>query len=140
MKTAVPTILFLFILQITPCLGANPMNAPLSTLPSKKPTKNYETSPVKLLMSGMIGFYSSFISPADGARSPSYPTGSAYGKQVVEKYGFFPGFFLIADRLLHESDVNLGPLIRVYGKDRYFDPVENNTYWWDEDVLANGIK
>ena len=139
MKTIISTILLLFSLHITFCFAANPMNAPPSTLPSKKPVKRYETSPVKILMSGMIGFYSSYISPADGARSPSYPTGSAYGKQVVKKYGFFPGFFLIADRLLHESDVNLGPVITIYGRDRYYDPVEYNTYWWDEDVLTDTI-
>lgn len=42
---------------------------------------------------------------------------------------------LIADRLLHEADVPQGPIIMVYNKRRYYDPVRYNTYWWDHAVL-----
>ncbi len=122
-------------IQGTCCFAGDRMNSPFPKQPSTLQPETYQTSTVKLLMTGAIQFYSTVISPADGPRSPSYPTGSAYGIQAVNQYGFFPGFFLIADRLLHESDVNLGPTLTVYGKNRYYDPVANNTYWWDEAVL-----
>ncbi len=91
----------------------------------------YETSVVKFVWNGLIGFYSNVISPADGARSPSYPTGSAYGRQVIQTHGFFLGVILTADRLLHESGKPLGPTLKIFGKHRYYDPPENNTFWWN---------
>ena len=51
----------------------------------------YETSSVKLVWVGLMNVYARVISPADGPRSPSYPTGSAYGKQAIRTYGFFLG-------------------------------------------------
>ncbi len=78
-----------------------------------------------------IQLYSKVISPADGPRSPSYPTSTAYGKEAIRSHGFFVGVLLIADRLIHESDVYNGPRIMHYGVSRYYDPVKYNTYWWD---------
>jgi len=111
------------------------MRSPLPAGQSPAGHASYQTSTLKLVLTGMINFYSKVISPADGPRSPSYPTGSAYGRQAIEKYGFFPGVFLIGDRLMHEADRPLGPTITVYGRQRYYDPVIFNTYWWDESVL-----
>ena len=90
----------------------------------------YETSSVKLVWVGLMNVYARVISPADGPRSPSYPTGSAYGKQAIRTYGFFLGVLLTADRLLHEADKPQGPIIKIYGKQRFYDPLEHNTYWW----------
>ncbi len=90
-----------------------------------------QSSTAKLVGKGLIHFYSTVISPADGPRSPSYPTGSAYGKQAIEKHGIILGVILTADRLIHESDVHLGAVTEIYGVKRYYDPVENNTFWWD---------
>ena len=95
-------------------------------------TPEYETSTIKFVGIGAIRFFSTFISPVDGPRSPSYPTGSAYGREAIQKKGFFTGIILTADRLLHESDVHLGPKIVIHGKTRYYDKVENNTFWWDQ--------
>lgn len=81
-----------------------------------------------------ILLYSKLISPADGPRSPSYPTGTAYARDAVKKHGFLLGTILTADRLIHEADIYRGPRITRYGVSRYYDPVEYNTYWWDETV------
>ena len=99
----------------------------------KKPpsTPYYQTSTVKLALKKMIALYAGIISPIDGPRSPSYPTGTMYGKQAIEKHGFFMGFLLTADRLIHESDIPIGPEVNLYGTWRYYDPVESNTFWWD---------
>lgn len=114
--------------------NADLMRSPFS--PQKRPGKRdvYETSTPKLIAKGAILFYSKLISPADGPRSPSYPTGSAYGLRAVNRYGFLTGVILTADRLIHESDLPLGPVINVYGTRRFYDPIQHNTFWWDESV------
>ena len=114
-------------------LAGNKMKAPFSES-IKRPVSVqnfYTTSATQLIWKGLITFYSKIISPADGARSPSYPTGSMYGKMAVKKHGFFLGIILTADRLLHESDLPLTPTITVYQKNRFNDPLEFNTFWWD---------
>ncbi len=110
------------------------MKAPDIQQQIKSTKPHFQTSTVKLVLKGTIGFYSNIISPADGPRSPSYPTGTAYGKQAIEKHGFIKGIVLIADRLIHESDVALGPKIILYGTTRYYDPIENNTFWWESNT------
>ena len=107
------------------------MKGPSAKLSVATQSPYYQTSTVKFVWKSAIHFYSSTISPADGPRSPSYPTSTAYAKQAIEKYGFFTGLILTADRLIHESDVHLGPKIIFHGHRRYYDPIEANTYWWD---------
>ena len=125
--------LMLFILSPRPLWAANGMKGPFAAK-KKNQTPYYQTSTVKLVAKGAITFFSKWISPADGPRSPSYPTGTAYGRQALEKHGFFMGILLIGDRLFHESDIHLGPRVDLYGKTRYFDPVESNTFWWDQET------
>lgn len=116
-------------------LAFDKMRAPDVTKPKYIGYSSDHTSVVKLVLTGGIRFYASVISPADGPRSPSYPTGTAYGIEAINTYGFFPGIILISDRLLHETDRNLGPSITLFGTERYFDPPAYNTYWWDPSVL-----
>ena len=84
----------------------------------------------QVVFGSMVQFYSNWISPLDGPRSPSYPTGSAYGLKAIQQEGFFIGILLIGDRLLHEADKHQGPIFNIYGKNRYYDPLENNIFWW----------
>ena len=82
---------------------------------------------------GAIGFFQGYISPVDGDRCPCYPTCSQYGLEAVKKHGALIGLVMTFDRLIHESDENRqAPLVKVYGSYRYFDPVENNDFWWDK--------
>jgi len=129
-----PLIIFLFFISYSHAFGGeiDRFRAPEFQRIIPKVTPEHETSTLKLVGIGAIGFFSTFISPVDGPRSPSYPTGSAYGREAIQKKGFFTGIILTADRLLHESDVHLGPKIEIHGKTRYFDKVENNTFWWDQ--------
>ena len=78
-----------------------------------------------------VRFFQTLISPADGPRSPSYPTGSAYGMQVLAEDGLFFGILMIGDRLFHEADRPLGPIVHIYGRDRFYDPPAYNRYWRD---------
>ena len=100
----------------------------------KNPEQNYsmknESSFTKLIFGSLVKFYSKVISPLDGPRSPSYPTGSAYGLKAIQQEGAFLGILLIGDRLFHEADKNQGSYITIYGTKRYYDPIENNIFWW----------
>ena len=71
------------------------------------------------------------ISPVDGARCTMYPTCSAYSLDAFRRHGTIKGLILTADRLLHEADEHdFAPVIIKHGVYRYYDPVENNDFWW----------
>ncbi len=79
----------------------------------------------------LIRFFQIYISPVDGDRCPSYPTCSQYAVEAIRKHGAVAGLVMTFDRLIHESDeVHRVPQIRVYDSYRYYDPVENNDFWW----------
>lgn len=84
------------------------------------------------LLAGALHIFISTISEVDGERCPMYPTCSSYALQAVRKHGPVIGFFMTADRLIHESDeMNQAPLIRSGETTRFFDPVEANDFWWN---------
>jgi hypothetical protein len=71
------------------------------------------------------------ISAVDGDRCPSEPTCSSYSLKAFRKHGFFIGWAMTVDRLIHEADEGrMSPLVRRDGEFKIFDPVENNDYWW----------
>jgi uncharacterized protein len=79
-----------------------------------------------------LKIYQKYISPVDGDRCPSYPSCSRYAQEVIQKNGVFIGFVMTFDRLLHEAgEIKQAPLIRVNESYRYYDPVENNDFWWN---------
>lgn len=78
-----------------------------------------------------VNIFRNYISPVDGDRCLMYPTCSAYSIQAIEKHGFFLGYLMTVDRLIHENnEMDTADLIKVYGMLRYHDPVENNDFWW----------
>ena len=78
-----------------------------------------------------IKFFRNVISPVDGDRCPMYPTCSEYGILALREHGPFLGFVMIADRLIHERDeIRYAPEIKVGNRWRYYDPLENNDFWW----------
>jgi len=123
-------ILFLWLTLPGQPMARDKMKGPFSG-PGKAPlTENRPVSTLKWAGKGAIRLFSKYISPADGPRSPSYPTSTAYGRDAIETHGFLVGILLIADRLLHEADIHKGQKIVLHGTSRYYDPVENNTFWW----------
>jgi len=127
-------ILLCLLSGVSVLMAENKMKAPfVSKKQNSVSSRNYYvTDASQWVWGGLMSFYSDVISPADGARSPSYPTGSMYGRIAIKKYGFFLGIILTADRLLHESDLPLTPLISIYHKRRFYDPLEFNTFWWED--------
>jgi len=61
-----------------------------------------------------------------------YPSCSEYSRQALEKYGFFMGAMIAADRLMRcgRDEMKSAPLILINGKYKYYDPLERNTSWW----------
>jgi uncharacterized protein len=71
-----------------------------------------------------------YISAVDGDRCPSIPTCSAYSAEVFKRYGFFKGWIMTVDRLIHEADEGgYSPLVYRDGKIRILDPPESNDIW-----------
>ncbi len=82
---------------------------------------------------GLIGIFRGYISPVDGDRCPMYPTCSQYSLDAIRKHGVAMGMVMTFDRLMHESDeIRRAPMVKVYDSYRYYDPVENNDFWWNK--------
>ena len=61
-----------------------------------------------------------------------YPSCSKYSLLCFEKHGFFVGWVMTCDRLLHEADeMRQARVIYINGvEERFHDPLENNDFWW----------
>ena len=81
----------------------------------------------------LISFYSKYISAVDGNRCPSVPSCGAYSAQAFKKHGFFIGWMMTVDRLIHEGkeETKVSPIVFSEGRWKIYDPVENNDFWWD---------
>ena len=91
---------------------------------------NNQFNPIRSL----VKLYRNYISPIDGKECPMYPSCSKYSLQCFEKHGLFMGWVMTCDRLLHEADeMRNAPLIYVNGAERFYDPLENNNFWWHND-------
>ena len=103
----------------------------LEALPGPRAEEQEPTSLGKRVAAGIIGFFGKYISPVDGDRCPSYPTCSQYSLEAIRKHGLLMGWVMTFDGLIHESDeTHIAPWVRVNDSYRYFDPVENNDFWW----------
>jgi hypothetical protein len=80
----------------------------------------------------LLSLYKNHISPVNGDSCPSYPSCSLYAEQAMKKHGFFMGWIMTVDRLIHEGkeETAVSPYINFDGEKLIFDPVENNDFWW----------
>ncbi|HSR12976.1 MAG TPA: membrane protein insertion efficiency factor YidD [Thermodesulfobacteriota bacterium] len=99
--------------------------------PTVSPAGGFKGSAAQRGAEGLVGIFQNYISPVDGDRCPSYPTCSQYARQAIRKHGALVGVAMTVDRLIHETDeIHRAPLIKVHQSHRYYDPVENNDFWW----------
>ncbi len=78
-----------------------------------------------------VSFFRNYISPVDSDRCKSLPSCSSYSILAFKKHGFFVGWLMTVDRLIHEGDEGLvSPSVYHKGRLRVLDPVDNNDYWW----------
>jgi hypothetical protein len=99
--------------------------------PESEAVSNQEKSGFNL-GTAIVSIFRDHISAVDGDRCPSIPTCSSYGVQAFEKHGFFKGWMMTVDRLMHEGKEEhaVSPLIFSDGKWKIYDPLENNNFWW----------
>ncbi len=88
-------------------------------------------------MTVLIDFYRGPLNHCSAVRygeCPMYPSCSEYSRQAFQKYGVFVGTMIAADRLMRcgRDELKSAPLIFVDGKMKYYDPLEQNTSWWDK--------
>lgn len=87
------------------------------------------------LGASLASLYRDHISSVDGDRCPSYPSCSSYSVEAFKKHGFFIGWMMTVDRLIHEGkeEQEVSPLVYDGGRWKIYDPVENNDFWWYPD-------
>lgn len=134
MRTALLLLVFLFFLAIPAAAKADTL-APWEFNSGAKKAGTAEgqnMSPGAKLLTLGLQFYRETISYVDGERCKMYPSCSAYAVEAVRKHGFFTGYVMTADRLIHESnEMDNAPKITLKnGKERYYDPVDANDFWW----------
>jgi hypothetical protein len=126
-------ILMVFAGLSVPCYGGNNDSFIPWNFNNPVPEEKVITSPSfpgYLFIQG-IEIFSKYISPVDGDRCPMYPTCATYGLQAIKKHGFFIGFMMTTGRLIHETnEMDDAPLINIGNKNRFYDPVSNNDFWW----------
>lgn len=84
-----------------------------------------ESTPIRLFSTGLIRIYQKYISTQDLPACNFTPSCSRFGMGSIQKYGFFRGILLTADRLLRDNGMTLHthyPFDEASGK--YIDPVE----------------
>jgi hypothetical protein len=80
----------------------------------------------------LASFYRDYISPVDGSQCPSLPSCSSYSASAFKKHGFFMGWIMTVDRLIHEGkeETSVSPIVYTDEGWKILDPVENNDFWW----------
>ena len=84
-----------------------------------------ESTPIRLFSTGLIRLYQKYISTQDQPVCNFSPSCSRFGMGAIQKYGFFRGTLLTADRLLRDNGMmphTHYPFDEASGK--YIDPVE----------------
>lgn len=120
----------LLYLPLTPCVSSgmtfeDEIYRPSNAAPQKeRPSFN--------LGMWLAAFYRHYISPVDGSQCPSWPSCSSYSALAFKKHGFFIGWIMTVDRLIHEGkeETSVSPLIYTRDGWKILDPVENNDFWW----------
>ncbi len=78
-----------------------------------------------------IRFFQNVISPIDGDRCPMIPSCSSFGIHAIKKHGLLLGIVMTTARLTHEQgEMAIAPRIRTHDGFRFYDPVENNDFWF----------
>ena len=110
--------------DLTFILRANPIQI-LVQQQEAIPFNPRESTSIRLFSTGLIRLYQKYISTQDQPVCNFYPSCSRFGMGAIQKYGFFRGVLLTADRLLRDNGIALHThytFDEAVGK--YIDPVE----------------
>ena len=84
-----------------------------------------ESKPIRLFSTGLIRIYQKYISTQDQPACNFSPSCSRFGMGSIQKYGFFRGILLTADRLLRDNGMALHTHYHFdEASGKYIDPVE----------------
>jgi hypothetical protein len=123
------TLLFL-VCGFTSGVSGEPFREPWGEDRAEKTSYKQASSEFNPLRS-LVMVHRNYISPIDGKTCPMYPSCSKYSLLCFEKHGFFVGWVMTCDRLLHEADeMRKAPVISINRVERFHDPLENNDFWW----------
>ncbi|MBU4211312.1 MAG: membrane protein insertion efficiency factor YidD [Kiritimatiellae bacterium] len=90
-----------------------------------------ERSPLQWGCVGLLIFYQQVISRITIMHCQMEPSCANYSLRAINKHGPLMGVIMTADRIMHEADERkYAPLIKQPDNTKYFDPVENNDFWW----------
>jgi hypothetical protein len=80
----------------------------------------------------LVSLFRDHITAVDGNRCPSTPSCASYSYRAFRKHGFFAGWLMTVDRLIHEGgeETAVSPLTYHHGSIKILDPVANNDFWW----------
>ena len=134
MKKIIAAMIFFMMFTAAQAIAQDavaPWDFNVTNAPPQKADSDNMSAGAKALSWG-VRFYRETISQVDGERCKMYPSCSAYSLEAIKKHGFFMGYVMTADRLIHESnEMDNAPKIKLKnGKERYSDPVEANDFWW----------
>ena len=80
---------------------------------------NYMISQLSLIV---ISFYQDYLGKIKGSYCPMHPSCSAYGREIIQKYGY-KGIMMTFDRLNRCShDLTNYPVLVIEKEIRYYDP------------------
>lgn len=100
---------------------------PVARVHSHPAGNDSDLSPFKLLITGAITFYRSFISPTQAPRCGFFPSCSTFGLQAVREYGPLQGVMMTTDRLTRCNVLKgPGPDYYLLPNGKLFDPVSKN--------------
>ena len=106
------------------------VTSPKTVEPATTDRDRRQSLPAQFLI-GSVRFFQRFISPVDGTRCTMTPTCSHFSIQAIEAHGPIIGFMMTADRIVHEQEEQqYVPIVRRGTDLRYYDPVENNDFWF----------
>lgn len=80
-------------------------------------------------------FLRDVISKVDGPRCSMYPTDTQFALEASRRHGAVVGLLFLVDRLFHEwSESKRAAVVTVYGKQRFYDPLDENDFWLRERI------
>ena len=130
-KMRIGIIFLIVFFCFTPLAYASPFKGPWEQDRSKKTYHKQMDQNVNPL-GFLVEVYRAYISPIDGKSCPMYPSCSKYSLLCFKKHGLFIGWMMTCDRLFRcgRDELRLSPQIILNGEVRFYDPLENNDFWW----------
>lgn len=93
-------------------------------------------------LTSLIHFYRGPLNHLSAVRfgvCPMYPGCSSYALNAIEKHGALIGWIMTCDRLMRcgQDETHLSPEIIVDVNWKFYDTVEQNDFWWYDNVNNN---